>query len=381
MNPYGIRESTDDYGHKEFIWYGIWATVAQFQHHIGVEKDHKWAVIDRTGKEVIPAKFDWIGIFSNGHAPFSIDKKYGIMDSTGKVFVQPTYDNLELSGSKFAIAIQNKKWGVLTVTGKTIIPFIYDLINPMAGEAFAVCIGDPNGKWGIINASGITIIPVQNREISQFGTGYEVAKDNLRAALFDSTGVQKTDYACGRQATYPMWDMCDQGFTVYNEHKREFVHYEQIDRLIHYEQIEGLMYYDDNKWGLLDSAGEEVTKPQYDRFWYTGHKIVIQQNKKWSLIDRHGKILTPDMYDDIQQIDSYFFIVKKDGQCGLINSNGKLVIPIKYDEITVSTSCGPRTIQVSKNGVTGLIDYTGKVIYPCKYAAISCVDGKIVTVQ
>ena len=372
MNPNDIRESTDDVGHREYVWYQVWAMTAQFQNYIGMKKDHKWTVIDRSGKEVIPANFDWIGIFNNGLAPFNINKKYGVVDSTGKQLIPPMYDNLELSGGKFVIAIQNKKWGVLSVTGKILIPFKYDLINQMAGAAFAVSVGYPNGKWGVVNASGNTIIPAENDGVYQFGTGYQVAKDNLRAALFDSTGAQKTDYACRRLATYPVWDMCDQGFTVYNEHKGEFVHYEQIDKL---------MYYDDNKWGLLDSAGEEVTKPQYDEFRFTENKkiIAVQQNKKWFFINSCGKRLTPDMFDDFEEVDNYFISVKKDGQCGVINRNGKVVIPFKYDAITISTICGPRTMQVFKNGLTGLIDYTGKVIYPCKYTSIHCADGKIVT--
>ena len=118
------------------------------------------------------------------------------------------YDNLELSGGKFVIAIQNKKWGVLSVTGKILIPFKYDLINRMDGAAFAVSVGYPNGKWGVVNASGNTIIPAENDGVYQFGSGYQVAEDNRRAALFDSTGRKKTDYACPRTATYPVWDMC-----------------------------------------------------------------------------------------------------------------------------------------------------------------------------
>ncbi len=371
MNPYDIRESTDDVGHLEFVWYQLWAMTVQFQNYIGMKKGDKWTVIDRTGKEVIPAKFDWIGVFSNGLAPFSINKKHGVVDSTGNELIPPTYDNLELSGSKFVIAIQNKKWGVVSVTGKILVPFKYDVISQVADGAFTVSVGYPDGKWGVVNASGITIIPAENNGVVQFGTGYQVTKDNSRSALFDSTGVQKTAYACPRAAAYPVWNMCDQGFIVYNERKREFVHYEEIDKQ---------MYHDDDKWGLLDTVGEEVTKAQYDQFRNTENDkmIAVQQNKKWFFINNHGKKLTPDMFDDFAEADGYFIIVKKDGLCGVINRNGKLVIPVKYDEITIGTQCGPGTMQVFKNGLTGLIDYAGKVICPCKYTYIRCAGGEIV---
>ena len=141
------------------------------------------------------------------------------------------------------------------------------------------------------------------------------------------------------------------------------------------------MYYDDNKWGLLDSTGEEVTKPQYDEFRLTENKkiIAVEQNKKWFLISTRGKRVTPDMFDDFEELDNYLILVKNDGKCGVINKDGKVVIPLKYDVITVSTLFGLRTMQVFKNGLTRLIDYSGKVIYPCKYTSIRCADGKIVT--
>jgi len=375
MNPYNVRESTDDVGHKEFTWYQVWGRTAQFQNYIGVEKDHKWAVIDRSGKEVIPAKFDWIGVFSHGRAPFRMDKKYGIIDSTGKVLIPPTYDNLELSGSKFAIAIKNKKWGMLSVTGQTLIPFKYDIISQMAGEEFSVSIGYPDGKWGVVNAAGAAIIPPENYYIYQFGSGYYVEKDNLRAALFDSTGVRRTEYVGGRLPNYPVWDMGDLGFIVYNAHKREYVNYEKIE--------EGLLYFKDDKWGVLDSAGAEVTGPVYDDFRYTESRKIfaLRKNDKWFFIDSRGKPLILDGFDDFQEIGSYITIVKKGGQWGVINKSGKLVIPVKYDSITPNTFCGRRIMQVSKNGLYGLIDYNGKVIYNCKYSVIRCIDGKMVGVE
>src|SRR6185437_12378081 len=132
--------------------------------------------------------------------------KYGVVDSTGKMLIPPVYDNLELSGNKFVIAIRNKKWGLLDTAGKTLIPFKYDIIS-LAGDAFAVSIGYPDGKWGVINASGNTVIPVGNTEIKQFGAGYFVEKDNSGAALFDSAGVQRTQYGGARPADYPVWEL------------------------------------------------------------------------------------------------------------------------------------------------------------------------------
>jgi hypothetical protein len=133
----------------------------------------------------------------------------------------------------------------------------------------------------------------------------------------------------------------------------------------------------------LDSAGNEVTRPVFDDIRYIESKKIFaqKQNGKWFFIDRRGRPLILDGFDDFQEIDSYFTVVKRNGQCGMIDKHGKLVIPVKYDSITPNTFCGRRIIQVSKNGLYGLIDYNGKVIYNCKYSAIRCINGKVVGVK
>jgi len=55
-------------------------------------KNNLYGFIDKTGKEVIEAKYDHVGNFHEGLAWFCKDRKYGFIDKTGKEVIESKYD-------------------------------------------------------------------------------------------------------------------------------------------------------------------------------------------------------------------------------------------------------------------------------------------------
>ena len=55
-----------------------------------VKLNDKWGFIDKTGKEVVPPKYDETGNFHEGLAKVKLNGKYGFIDTTGKEVVPPT---------------------------------------------------------------------------------------------------------------------------------------------------------------------------------------------------------------------------------------------------------------------------------------------------
>ena len=49
-----------------------------------VKQDNKWGYIDKTGKEVIPCKYDVAIFFSEGLARIKLNGEYSYIDKTGK---------------------------------------------------------------------------------------------------------------------------------------------------------------------------------------------------------------------------------------------------------------------------------------------------------
>lgn len=56
-----------------------------------VSQNDKEGYIDRTGKIVIPLKFDGARNFSEGLAAVKVEDKWGFIDETGKVVIEPQF--------------------------------------------------------------------------------------------------------------------------------------------------------------------------------------------------------------------------------------------------------------------------------------------------
>ena len=77
-----------------------------------VELDYKWGVIDKSGKEVIPCKYDFIYDFCEGLAKVRLDGKYGYIDKSGKEVIPCKYDGAKFVSDGLIGVKRGKKWGV-----------------------------------------------------------------------------------------------------------------------------------------------------------------------------------------------------------------------------------------------------------------------------
>lgn len=339
-----------------------------FENYIGVKKGQKWAVINENGKEIIPPKFDWIGIFNKDAAPMRIGKHFGVTSAAAKDLVPTEYDNTILSPDNFVIATKNEKKGVLSIGNKLLIPFKYEHLSQVNHNAFLADTGkNYSVKYGVINSENKIIIPLNNVSIEKFGTGFLVHQANHYTALFDSAGIQQTDFVTSYRLTYPVLEIGNgKTYIVYNEQKREF---------IAYEKVVNLAYYRDKKWGLLDLTGNEVTPPKYDEIRpERSNYHLVSIEKKYGLINSAGKELIPCLYDYLQIDSPPLIIANNKGLLGLINYEGKTVQPVINNEITLDILNGKFVYNITRKGKRGIVNDSGKQIMPFLYDGIERID-------
>lgn len=162
--------------------------------------------------------------------------------------------------------------------------------------------------------------------------------------------------------------------------------------------------YTNNKWGVINSKGEKVIKPEYDE------AIVIPDSTKDIFIctydvnyadgsykskvinSKNEEIVTG--YDTIQALENYdsnnnlwyendVLLVSKEGKYGLVDFKGKQLLNCEYNSIEALKGV-EKSILVSKDGKYGLVDNIGSVIIEPEYKKISPIsdkyaDGYIVT--
>ena len=142
---------TNYYDHAWFFNEGMAA--------VGIEEDGTAlrGFIDKTGKEVVPLKYNWVNDFSQGYAAVCMDymkdnRRWGFIDKAGKEVIPLKYFEVNNFSEGLAAAATKEngtvKWGYINKKGEEIVPPIYDRVNSFNEGTAAVSI---NEKWGYIS--------------------------------------------------------------------------------------------------------------------------------------------------------------------------------------------------------------------------------------
>ena len=99
---------------------------------------------------------------------------------------------------------------------------------------------------------------------------------------------------------------------------------------------------------------------------------LFKVDDKWGFVDSVGNLVAPPMYDKAWEYQDGVAWVMKDGLWGSINRTGDMIVPYQYKKISYwepEIYELNRCLNVSKGGeYDGVIDYkTGEEILPCKY--------------
>lgn len=169
---------------------------AFFEGLAAVRLDGRYGFIDKTGKEVIPLKYESVDNFNEGMAPARLGGKWGFIDAWGNEVIPFIYDQVYRFSEGLAavcvggewiqdirsdgITYENGKWGYIDKEGNEIVPLIYDKVDYFINGQAQVRIGGMEiGKWGFINTSGEIIVPCKNEHIwikkedERYGDGWK----------------------------------------------------------------------------------------------------------------------------------------------------------------------------------------------------------------
>ena len=87
-----------------------------------------YGYIDKTGKEVIPCKYNYLGGFYEGLAYVDLDDKWGFIDKSGKEVIPCRYDDAGNFSEGLARVLLDDKYGFIDKSGKEVIPCRYMML-------------------------------------------------------------------------------------------------------------------------------------------------------------------------------------------------------------------------------------------------------------
>lgn len=295
-----------------------------------VELDGLYGIIDKNGKEIVPALYQEIKDFSEGLAVVKLNDKYGFINRAGKLVIPLKYNSAEsFSNGKAYVKYANKNM-YISVAGEE-----YEQIGDFS-EGLAVV--KSNGKYGFIDKTGKEVIPLKYDDAEDFYKGSAIITWKEKKGLIDRMG---------------------RGVTAlkYNSLKRR----EDDDFMvgvIYSSMIIGLEYY-----YYISLKGKEYDYIERYQKEYSNLYQARNNKYKYGLIDKEGNEMTAIKYDKLfDKFEDGLLGVKLNEKYGAIDTKGKEIIPLKYDYIKIVSS---KEIVVSVNGKTFTINASGKCIKDC----------------
>jgi hypothetical protein len=162
----------------------------QTSEHFTVWNDGKCGLIDKTGKLVMPVKFENIVSYNKGHAVASVDGSYGLADSSGKFLIEPKYKLVTMYDDVIATMDFQDHWTLFDSTGKQ-LPTVVDGAIAQNGHAWlhdgmgAIILGD---KCGFVDNTGAVSIPATYDYTQHFSEGFGLVQKDGYWSYIDKHG-------------------------------------------------------------------------------------------------------------------------------------------------------------------------------------------------
>lgn len=328
----------------------------------------KQGFIDRNGKIIFTPQYDEAHGFSNERSIVQLFNGYGVIDKNGNWVIEPRYRYVhrpfpdiftcssgylydkdgqsiksdiridyfayDASGGLLAFKGNDGNWGFIDSNGEIVIkPQYYEIDRSYLYFNEGLCaVGSKRHLWGYIDHIGRMAIKRKYQEASYFRNGLAVVKlDRGRYGIIDRTGdlIFSADHRIDESNSFKQIDfgIIEDGskHILFNKAGNILKSFSSDSR-IGFPKYGFVDVENNEKYGILNSKGEQVISCKYDCINILSNSLVAVKNDgKWGLIDMSDRIIVKPMYDSICNYRDGLLSVVKDGKMGYINTIGELI--------------------------------------------------------
>ena len=338
-------------------------------------KDGKGGYIDKNGNVVVEPKYQNVGYFINGYAGVASNNRWGIIDYTGKEIAPCKYDEFQMyaygddrlwfseENVGVALVYQDEKPVFVDNSGNEITTQEFEKVDPFSEGLASV---EKNGKWGFIDKSGRMAIPPTYESVWSFSEGLAAAKEGTYWGFINKKGqwVIKPSYDHARSFSEGLCIVFTGGKYEYIDKSGQVVITAQYGYAWNFS--EGLARFArDGKYGYVDKTGREVIPPRYEDAsdFHEGLARVVNDGK-YGFVDQLGREVVVPQYENALFFVEGLAAVQINGKWGFIDKSGKMVINAQFQSVQVFIN-GLAQVEAF-DGWIYYIDKTGRVVYSYK---------------
>ncbi len=325
---------------KDLIWHDYPLLPSS---NLNDDGERKYGFMNMEGKQMIEAKYDYVGAFSSGLSMVVQDDLYGFIDKLGRVQIPCEYASAMEFREGRCIVERDGKFGMIDRNNKLLLPFTYEDLGDVSEGLLYVSKGD---KYGYCNENGVLVIPEKFDEAFSFSGKVAKVEESGNYGMINHSGeyVIQPEY----EELTPLTDSL-----VLCEYK--------------------------GKKGLLTKSGTTVIEPKYNEIGaFRDGLALVSRSDTVEYIDINGEVAISKGYKTYPnfllkgEFTQGTAVVFKKGRYGKINTYGNVVTDIEYSNIGIGKAFTP----FEKQGEWGLMSASNKLLISAKYEAIDLVDEK-----
>ena len=249
-----------------------------------VSYKEKVGYIDKSGKEIIPLRYDFGYDFEDGVAIVGFDK-------------------MEQSGD---ISFNSKRYGIINKSGKVIVPIEFAKIEHFSVGLALVQKSIFGTDPFFVDKTGKTIISGYN-SASSFSEGLACVGKKEENPLYKESEKAKPQ---------PKAKQFTGGFEI---------------------SVASISLHDSKyliRYGFIDKNNQIIIPFEYeDAGDFSEGMAFVKRNGKYGFIDKTGKEVIPFEYDKANNFEKGLAVVERGGKTGVINKEGKIIVPIEYSKV------------------------------------------------
>lgn len=325
MGPDGTPVSNELFDHVQQIQPG--------QDRAIVQRGGRWGAINGRGEIVVGLKFDWLGYFRDGWAPYRLAGREGRIDPDGNILsdavAQPSILNpntklgavvdgeplytdqagTELLGTNHPkcpdgrhLRFEQGRWTIMTADNRPAPDISFEYVQLACN---APSIVEHNSKWGFISVDGKLLADRYFDRAQAFHDGIATIGDDglwavigedgsvllgplklARGILVGGTGEYSIEFEEG-------YRRLDKALVAELARNPDALTHRLPPRFPWSEGLAGQFDEKTSKWGFIDSAGNFVIAPQFDAvgsFRNGAAWAAFPERREWCQIDKMGHI-------------------------------------------------------------------------------------------
>lgn len=180
----------------------------------GIKRDGKFGFVDTRGRLRIANRYDGIGEFHDGLAPFKLLNMWGFLNQKDQIVIQPSFESTENFSNQIAVVSRGNKYGLINTNGNVLLDLRYDSIRRLADGHFLIT---QQKLKGLADTQGRILIEPRFETLKPVGEGLVIVKRDGMFGVLTRDGLSvfplqfgKLDFIPEKNAfltkTEPPWE-------------------------------------------------------------------------------------------------------------------------------------------------------------------------------